>query len=400
MQSLEIKPGIYYVGVNDDDTELFDGLWPIKQEGVSYNSYLITDEKNAIIELTKKHKIPDFFENIQQVLDPTRIDYVIINHMEPDHTGAMQEMRRINPSVTLVGTEKTKAMLETFYGITENIQVVQEGDTISLGRHTLQFFSTPNVHWPETMMTYETTTKTLFSCDGFGGFGRLAFPKIFDDDCGDLASFEQQSFRYFSNIITSFNKPVLAAIAKLANVPIDMIAPSHGLIWRKDPKHIVDLYEKWAKYARGDSEPGITFLMGSVYHFTEKMAEAVMEGIVKTGIPVNQFNVSTTPVSYILPSLINFTGVVVAAPTYEGRLYPAMTHVLDMAAFKHQTGKKAIYVGSFGWGGGALRQLTEKIAEMNWELTDSFEFIGQPNSFGLETGKTMGAEFANLLLGR
>jgi len=140
--------------------------------------------------------------------------------------------------------------------------------------------------------------------------------------------------------------------------------------------------------------------MGSVYHFTEKMAEAVMEGIVKTGIPVNQFNVSTTPVSYILPSLINFTGVVVAAPTYEGRLYPAMTHVLDMAAFKHQTGKKAIYVGSFGWGGGALRQLTEKIAEMNWELTDSFEFIGQPNSFGLETGKTMGAEFANLLLGR
>ena len=111
MQSLEIKPGIYYVGVNDDDTELFDGLWPIKQEGVSYNSYLITDEKNAIIELTKKHKIADFFKNVQQVLDPTRIDYVIINHMEPDHTGAMQEMRRINPSVTLVGTEKTKAML-------------------------------------------------------------------------------------------------------------------------------------------------------------------------------------------------------------------------------------------------------------------------------------------------
>jgi anaerobic nitric oxide reductase flavorubredoxin len=396
MQPIEIKPGIFYVGVNDEKTELFDGLWPIKNEGVSYNSFLIKDKKTAVIELSKDVTTADYFAKLKSVVDPANIDYVIINHMEPDHTGAMEEMRRLNPQVTLVGTEKTKAMLASFYGITDNIQVVNEGDTINLGNHTLQFFSTPNVHWPETMMTYETSQKVLFSCDGFGGFGKLE-DGIFDDTCQNLDWYEQEAIRYFCNIVVSFSKPVLMAIAKLVNLPIDMVAPSHGLIWRKDPQRIIQLYVKWSKY-RESADPGISLLVGSVYHFTEKMATAMEEGMKKTGIKVNKFNVSTTNISYILPSLISMQGVAIGAPTYEGRLYPPMTQVLDMATFKHLSDKKAVYFGSFGWGGGALRQITEKLETMKWELTDSLEFIGRPTTETLKQGKEMGEKFAKFLL--
>jgi len=396
MQPIEIKPGIFYVGVNDEKTELFDGLWPIKNEGVSYNSYLIKDEKTAVIELSKDVTTADYFNKLRTVVDPAIIDYVVINHMEPDHTGAMEEMRRLNPRVTLVGTEKTKAMLASFYGITENIRVVEEAETINLGSHTLQFYSTPNVHWPETMMTYETSQKVLFSCDGFGGFGKLG-EGIFDDNCQKLDWYEREAVRYFSNIVVSFSKPVLMAIAKLANLPIDMVAPSHGVIWRKDPQRIIQLYEKWSRY-REAAEPGITFLVGSVYHFTEKMAQAVEEGMKKTGIKVNKFNVSTTNISYMLPSLISMQGVAIGAPTYEGRLYPAMTQVLDMAAFKHLSDKKAMYFGSFGWGGGALRQLTEKLETMKWELADALEFIGRPTTETLQRGQEMGEKFSRLML--
>ena len=398
MQPIEIKPDIFYVGVNDEKTELFDGLWPIKNEGVSYNSYLIKDEKTAVIELSKDVTTVDYFNKLRTVIDPTRIDYVIINHMEPDHTGALEEMRHLNPQVTLVGTEKTKAMLASFYVITENIHVVEEGETISLGRHALRFYSTPNVHWPETMMTYEANQKVLFSCDGFGGFGKLD-EGIFDDNCLKLDWYEQEASRYFSNIVVSFSKPVLMAIAKLANLSIDMVAPSHGIIWRKDPQRIIQLYEKWSKYHE-TPEPGISFLVGSVYHFTEKMAQSVEEGMKRTGIKVNKFNVATTNISYMLPSLIAMQGVAIGAPTYEGRLYPAMNQALDMAAFKHLINKKAIYFGSFGWGGGALRQLTEKLETMKWDLTDSLEFIGRPTAETLLRGNELGEKFARLILGK
>ncbi len=397
MQAIEIKPGIYYVGVNDEKTELFENLWPIKKEGVSYNSYMIKDKKNAIIDLSEDFTTAELFDNIRGVIDPAKIDYVIINHMEPDHTGAIEEMRRINPKVTLIGSEKTKAMLATLYGIDQNIKVVQDGETLELGNHTLQFHSTPNVHWPETIMTYETNHKVLFSCDGFGGFGRLE-KGIFDDDCDDLDFYEQEASRYFATIVVSFSKPVLAAIAKLSDLKIEMVAPSHGLVWRKNPKRIINLYDKWSRYAKGEHEPGITFLYGSMYHNTEKMAQAVMQSIQRTGIPMKAFDVATEHVSYILPSLVAFAGVVIGAPTYEGRLFPAMTQVLDMANFKHLSSKKAIYFGSYGWGGGALRQLTEKLTTMNWELIDALEFIGRPTAEILVNGEAMGENLAKYLL--
>jgi anaerobic nitric oxide reductase flavorubredoxin len=396
MPPIEIRPDIYWIGVNDRTTDLFEGLWPITQEGVSYNTYLINDEKKAIVDLTKALKTDEFLDHIHDVVDVSQLDYVIVNHMEPDHSGVLRTLRRVAPQVTILGTEKTRAMLESFYGITEGMQVVQDGETLSLGQHTLNFVHTPFVHWPETMMTYEATERILFACDAFGSYGALR-GAIFDDQCTDTAFYEREALRYYVNIVAVFSKPVLNAIAKLADVPVSVIAPSHGLIWRKNPEHIVELYSRWAKYAIDPTEAGITLLYGSMYGNTEKMMNAVAQGISREGLPLSIFDVTHTHVSYILPSLWTQQGVVVGAPTYEGSLFPPMAQALDMATHKRIRNKKVARFGSYGWSGGAQRDFERRIEPLKWELVDSLEFIGGPTEEDLKHGEEFGARFARLI---
>jgi anaerobic nitric oxide reductase flavorubredoxin len=398
MPPIEIKPDIYWIGVNDRTTDLFEGLWPITQEGVSYNAYLINDEKKAIVDLSKALKTDEFFDQIDQVTDISQLDYVVINHMEPDHSGVLRTLRRMAPHFTILGTEKTRAMLESFYGITEGVQVVQDGDTLSLGQHTLNFVHTPFVHWPETMMTYEVSERILFSCDAFGSYGALR-GGIFDDECTDPQFYEREALRYYVNIVATFSKPVLKAIAKLADVPVSIIAPSHGLIWRENPQHIVGLYKQWAEYATGPTEVGITLLYGSMYGNTEKMMNAVAQGISQEGVPLTIFDVTHTHVSYILPSLWTQSGVMVGAPTYEGSLFPPMAQVLDMATQKRIRNKKVARFGSYGWSGGAQRHFERLIEPLKWELVDSFEFIGGPTKGDLRHGEEFGARFARFVKG-
>jgi anaerobic nitric oxide reductase flavorubredoxin len=396
MPPIEIKPNICWIGVNDRTTDLFEGLWPITQEGVSYNAYVIDDERKAIIDLAKALKTEEFFGQIDQVMDFSQLDYVVVNHMEPDHSGVLNTLRRIAPQVTILGTEKTRAMLESFYGITEGVQVVQDGETLSLGQHTLQFVYTPFVHWPETMVTYETSEQVLFSCDAFGGYGALR-GAIFDDECTDPAFYEREALRYYVNIVAVFSRPVLKAIERLADVPVSVIAPSHGLIWRDRPGHIVELYKKWAEYATGPTEIGVTLVYGSMYGNTEKMMNAVAQGVSEEGVPVSIFDVTHTHVSYILPSLWTHRGVIVGAPTYEGSLFPPMVQVLEMAAVKKIQNKKVARFGSYGWSGGAQRRFESLIEPLKWELTDSFEFIGAPTEEDLKRGEELGAHLAQAI---
>lgn len=396
MPPVEIQPDIYWIGVNDRTTDLFEGLWPIEQEGVSYNAYLINDEKKAIVDLAKAFKTDEFFDHIAEIVDLSEIDYVVINHMEPDHTGVLRTLRRIAPGAIILGSPKTKAMLESFYGVTENVRVVEDGETLSLGRRTLQFFSTPFVHWPETMMTYETTHRILFSCDAFGGYGALS-GTIFDDECTGLDFYQKESLRYYVNIVAKFSRPVLKAIEKLADVPVEIIAPSHGLIWREQPQLIVDLYQKWAEYATGETEAGITLIYGSMYGNTEAMMNAVAQGISRVGVPVEIFDAARTDVSYILPSLWTKAGVMVGAPTYEGTLFPPVAQVLEMAVLKRVLNKKVAMFGSYGWSGGALRHLKKIIEPVKWELVDSFEFVGKPTEEDVKKGEEFGARFAEVI---
>jgi flavorubredoxin len=396
MPPVEIRPDIYWIGVNDRTTDLFEGMWPVAQEGVSYNAYLICDEKTTLVDLTKEFKTDEFLEQIHQVSDISQLDYVIVNHMEPDHSGILRTLRRIAPQITILGTAKTVPLLESFYGITDGIRVVENGETLSLGRHTVQFVHTPFVHWPETMVTYETTEQILFACDAFGGYGALR-GAIFDDECTDPDFYEREALRYYANIVAVFSRPVLQAIAKLADVPISVIAPSHGLIWRDKPEHIVELYRKWAGYATGPAEPGITMLYGSMYGNTEEMMNAVAQGVSQEGVPVSIFDVTRTHSSYILPSLWTQQGVLVGAPTYEGSLFPPMAQMLQMAAQKHIRNRKVAWFGSHGWSGGALRHLKRLLEPMKWDLTDSYEFAGGPTQEDLLTAQQFGARFARLI---
>jgi len=396
MPAIEIKPDVYWIGVNDRTTDLFEGLWPIAKEGVSYNSYLINDDKKAIVDLAKGLKTDEFLSHIAEIVDLAEIDYVVINHMEPDHTGALHTLRRIAPRATILGSPKTKGMLESFYGITDNVEVVEDGEMLSLGERTLQFFSTPFVHWPETMMTYETSHRILFSCDAFGGYGALR-GSLFDDECTDLDFYQKESLRYYVNIVAKFSRPVLKAIKKLADVPVEIIAPSHGLIWREQPQLIVDLYRRWAEYATGKTEAAITLVYGSMYGNTEAMMNAVAQGISRVGVSLEIFDVARTHVSYILPSLWTKAGVMVGAPTYEGTLFPPMAQALEMAVLKRVLNKKVAAFGSYGWSGGALKHLKEIIEPIKWELVDSFQFIGKPSKEDLKEGEEFGARFAELV---
>ncbi len=393
MSAIEIKPGIFWVGVNDRTTDLFEGLWPITQVGVSYNAYLVRDERQAIIDLSKAIKTDEFFDQVAAVTDLRALDYIVVNHMEPDHSGVLRTLLRIAPQATILGSDKTRAMLESFYGIRENVRVVQDGETLALGRHTLQFFATPFVHWPETIMTYDTGHKVLFSCDAFGGYGALR-GAIFDDECVDQAFYEQESLRYYANIVAKFSRMVVRAIDKLANVPVEVIAPSHGLIWRKDPGRIVELYRRWAGYATGPGEPEVTLIYSSMYGNTETMMNAVAQGISREGLALEIFDATRTHVSYILSSLWTRAGVMVGAPTYEGALFPPMAHVLDMALRKGIRNRKVARFGSYGWSGGAQKEFEKIVAELGWENSGFFEFVGSPSEEELRQGLEFGAAFA------
>jgi flavorubredoxin len=308
----------------------------------------------------------------------------------------VRTLRQVAPQVTILGSAKTQEMLASFYGITEGVQVVQDGETLSLGVHTLRFFDTPFLHWPETIMTYEASQRILFSCDAFGSYGALR-GAIFDDECNDLEFYKQEALRYYANILSGFSRPVLRTIAKLSDIPVAIIAPSHGLVWRKNPQSIVDLYAQWARYATDPAEIGITLIYGSMYGNTEKMMNALAQGISREGVPLKIFDATHTHVSYILPHLWTQRGVVVGAPTYEGALFPPVAQVLEMAARKRVRDKKVARFGSYGWSGGAQRHFERIIAPLRWELVDSFEFVGGPTDEDLRHGEEFGARFARLV---
>jgi flavorubredoxin len=350
------------------------------------------------VDLSKALKTDEFFNQIDQVTDISQLDYVVVNHVEPDHSGVLRTLRRIAPQTTILCTEKASTMLESFHGVAEGVQVVQDGETLSLGEHTLRFVHTPFVHWPETMMTYEINERILFSCDAFGGYGALC-GGIFDDDCTDFDFYEREALRYYVNIVAIFSRPVLRAIEKLAGVPLSIIAPSHGLVWRKNPQRIVELYRQWAEHATGPTEVGVTLLYGSMYGNTEKMMNAVAQGISREGVPLTIFDVTRTHVSYIMPSLWTQRGVMVGAPTYEGSLFPPMTQVLEIAATKRIHNKQIARFGSYGWSGGAQRRLEQLIERLKWELVDFFEFAGGPTDEDLKHGEEFGAHFARLIKG-
>lgn len=393
MLEIKIADDIFWVGVNDRTTDLFEGLWPIGETGISYNSYAIKDKKNVLIDLAKAFKTDDFFDQVSRIFPISDIDYIILNHMEPDHTGVIKTLRMLAPRAEIICSPKAVQMLSDYYGITEGIKAVNDGDTLDIGSRKISFYHIPFVHWPETMATYDPKTKVLFSCDAFGGYGAL-HGALFDDEYADIAYYEKESLRYYANIVAKFATPVLNAIKKLSAIEIKCIAPSHGLVWRKSPERIIGLYRKWAEYGNSGGEKGVTLLFGSMYGNTEIMMNAVAEGIASAGIIPETFDVARVHTSYMLPALLANKGVVVGAPTYEASLFPYMQNILEKAALKNIKNKTAVYFGSYGWSKGALKKTLELTEPLGWKYLENLEFAGGPDAGVIKKGFELGKRIA------
>lgn len=396
MITRQISDNIYALSVDDRATSLFEGLWPISNEGVTYNSYLIRDKKNVVVDLTREFKSDTLLDALARVVELRKIDYIVVNHMEPDHTGALKTLTRIAPEAEIICTPVATPMLESYYGIHSHIREVDDGAKLSIGERELSFHHIPLVHWPETMVTYDSTGGVLFSCDVFGGYGATT-EVLFDDEHKDLDAYTAESLRYYSNIIAKFSPQVSKMIDKLKVLSPKIIAPAHGLVWRKDPAKIVDLYKKWADYAVGKAERGVTLLYASMYGNTAQATNAVVRGLQSVSVPVNVFDVSQTHLSYILPSLWTNAGVIIGSPTYEGNIFPTIRHVLVDAGLKHVYNKTAAFFGSWSWSSGALREIKELVEPFEWNLVDDLEFEGAAKESILERAFELGAAFGTKL---
>lgn len=401
MLSIEMMQDIHWIGVNDRTTDLFEGMWPITREGVSYNSFAINDEKKVLVDLAKAFKTDEYLQRIDEVFDITSIDYIVINHTEPDHTGALPIICRLSPKAEILASQKAKDMLESFYGLGSRVRVVKDGEELVIGKRTLTFYMTPFLHWPDTMMTYVQGDAVLFSCDAFGGYGALS-GALYDDICKDIGFYETEALRYYANIVSLFSPMVLKGIEKLqaANIPLKVIAPAHGLIWRRNPLRIVELYQRWAEYFASGGEAGVTLLYASMYGNTEKYMNAVAQGISSRGLPVEIFDVARMHGSYILPAVLRYRALMLGVPTYEAGLFPPMAHVLDLIERKKLRHKVTGIFGSYLWSGGAQKEFKTIADKLQWEVVQASEFKGGSTREELDAAFAFGADFAAKVQGQ
>ncbi len=364
-----ITNNIHYVGVNDRNKALFEGLWPLPN-GVSYNSYLIVDEKICLIDTVEVDFFTQYLENIREVIGDRPIDYLVVNHMEPDHSGSIALIKKYYPDIRVVGNKKTFGMMQGFYGVASPDDVeVKNGDTLSLGSRELTFVLTPMVHWPETMVTLDSSSHVLFSGDAFGCFGALN-GGIIDSEI-NCDTFWLEMVRYYSNIVGKYGTPVQNALKKLAGIQLDYICATHGPVWHDFIKKVVGIYDRLSRY---DSEEGIVICYGTMYGNTERMAEIIANAASQAGIKnIVIYNVSKTHHSYILRDIFRYKALIVGAPTYNTSLYHEMDVLLSELAHKDMKNRLIGWFGSFGWASKAVAKIKE------WNDTAlHFEAVGEP----------------------
>jgi flavorubredoxin len=362
-QAIEIKENIYWIGVNDRRTHIFENYWPLPK-GVAYNSYLIVDEKVVVVDTIERSKMDDYVDTIATLLAGRQVDYIIVNHMEPDHTGALKNLIHRYPNATIIGNAKTFPILKNFYDISHHLQEVKEGTTLPLGRHSLTFHMAPMLHWPETMVTFETTEGILFSGDIFGAFGTLD-GGIFDDEV-DLDYLEEEISRYYSNIVGKFGQPAQIALKKLAPLPVRMICATHGPIRRAHIADIIAKYDTWSKY---ETDKGVVIAFSSMYGNTERMADTIARALAEKGIKkIRVHDTSKTHPSYIINDIFRFRGLILGSCAYNAGIFPTMETLLSEL---EQIGVKnhlLAYFGEKSWSGGAIRRFDTFAANIKWEI--------------------------------
>lgn len=360
-----ITEDLYWVGGNDRRLALFENIHPI-QKGVSYNSYLLLDEKTVLFDTVDWSICRQLLENVKGLLGERTLDYMVINHMEPDHAACIEEIILRYPNVQIVCTEKASLFMRQFgFQVDGKLIEVKEGDTMSFGKHNVVFVSAPMIHWPEAMVTYDTTNGVLFSADAFGSFGALD-GKLFNDEVNFDRDWIDDARRYYTNIVGKYGPHVQALLKKASTIDIKIICPLHGPVWRNDFEYLLGKYDKWSRYE--PEEKGVMIVYGTMYGNTEAAANDLATRLVKKGITnVVMYDVSKTHVSYLISETFKYSHVVLASVTYNLNIYPPMlNYIMDMKALNLQKRTFAL-IENGSWApqsGKLMRGLLDEMKEM------------------------------------
>lgn len=364
----KISDRISYVGVNDDDKVLFEGLWPIPF-GVSYNSYVVADEKIALIDTVESGFEEEFIANVRESVGERPVDYLVVNHMEPDHSSLITFMLDQYPDMKILANAKTLPMLKGYHNVPEDrVQIVTEGEAVSLGTCSLRFHMTPMVHWPETMVTWVEEEGTLFSGDAFGTFGSIDENVV--DEEGTFEQYCDEMTRYYACIVGKYGTPVQTALKKLGGLNIKRICSTHGPVWEREISTVVALYDKLSRY---EVERGVCIVYGSMYGNTAAAADALSIELEELGIPyaihdLAGNNSGELGLSGALRDVFRYDTIVVGSPTYNNGIFPPVETFMKALQARLIKGRRFYAFGSYTWAGASVRQLNELASSMNFEI--------------------------------
>ncbi len=392
VEPVKVTSGVHWVGVNDIETKLFEGLWEIP-EGVSYNSYLVIgSEKTALIDSVFGRYEGEHLERIRRLADPSSIDYMIINHMEPDHTSTVPKILELASEVQVVLTPTAANILKHFYHVEPKALVVVKDDDVSidLGGETLRFITTPWLHWPETMSTYLVKEKVLFSCDAFGSFKRLPDGFIMEGDIKDIDDYmHNASKKYFAGVFSGQREWVLKALRKFEDLGIEpaVLAPSHGPLYDVNAKEIMSLWSSWSK---PDYVKKVVVAFGSMYGMTGKFVETIIAGIEEAGGKAVVFDLSENVPVDVLTEVLDAPALMIGSPTYEHHMFPKVKQFLSLLELKKLTDRSVGVFGSFGWSGEATRKVAEQLVSMGFRVVGKpVAVLGSPMQEDLEKAKAL-----------
>ncbi|MDR0800621.1 MAG: FprA family A-type flavoprotein [Endomicrobium sp.] len=389
MSAKLIKDGVYAVGATDWNERHFHGHTYVTRRGVTYNSYLIVDEKITLIDTVRKGFEKELVENIKKIADLSKIDIIIINHIEPDHSGAFPEILKLCPGAKIYGTDQARQGLLKYYGVSGDWTTVKSGQSLSIGRRTLDFIEMPMIHWPDSMFTYSAYDKILFSNDGFGQ--HYATNKVFDDEV-DFAALMDEAQKYYANILWPFNALVaakLSAISKL-NLDIELIAPSHGLVWRRHMPEIMQKYLYWSSHS---CQNRVAIVYETMWNSTKKMAKKIVEGITSEGVEAVLFDVTKNDRTDIASYMLDAKGWVFGSSTHDGEMLPVMVGFLHFLKGSKAKGRRSFAFGSYGWSGEATGDIENAVSGVT-AFEPSLRVVFNPSDEELDKCFEAGKAFA------
>lgn len=390
LKAIEIKPDIFWVGGIDWDLRNFHGY--STNRGTTYNAYLIKDKEITLVDTVKHYLFDEMISRISDIIDPKKIKYIVSNHVEMDHSGSLEKIKEIVPNATIITSTKGEKGLKRHYKKDWNFKVVQSGDTLNIGKRTLHFVHIPMVHWPDSMVTYSPVDKLLFPNDAFGQ--HIASQERFDNKIGwDIL--KEEAAKYYSNIVMPYGDQVKKALDSISSFKIDMIAPSHGIVWKSYLKNILEEYTKWSNF---ESENRVLIAYDSMWGSTEKIAKALKEGIEETGLPISMRNLKNNHISDVITDTLFSKLILIGSPTLNNGMFPSIGKFMIYLKGLRPRNKIGFVFGSYGWGGQAVGEIENILKELNWEIPiEKININYVPNEDELKEVKDIGKKLARYL---